>query len=267
MRREKGFTLIELLVVIAIIALLLSIVLPSLGKAKEYARRVVCASNQRQCGMAVRIYSEENNGMFPLQAATNWAWDVSYWTTDLILNSGAEPDIFYCPANRTMSADDMRFWRFSEITPPATSISTPEPTGDARKDFYRVSAFFWIFESHNARDRQFPDPRIALTGLPSREWLYRMSDLKSPSTAEMVTDAVLKQNGSFSEIKGGLWYGWGEFNSSNHLDRSGELAGANVVFADGHNEWRRPEDLLNPDRTDRVRISRDTADGAVEQIW
>jgi prepilin-type N-terminal cleavage/methylation domain-containing protein len=265
MSKQKGFTLIELLVVIAIIALLLSIILPSLSKAKDYARRVVCASNQRQCGMAARIYSEENNGVFPLQALTNWAWDVSYWTTDLILNSGADPDVFYCPANRTMSADDMRFWRYSEMAAlaPAMSISVPEPQDEAtRKSRYRVSGFFWIFESYRVQQSP-PNYRIDLTGLPAKEWLYRMHDLRNPSSAEMLTDAVLRQNNSYSEIKGGLWNGWGEVNSSNHVDRSGDLAGANVIFADGHGDWRRPEDLLNPDGTDRVRL----ISGDVEQIW
>jgi prepilin-type N-terminal cleavage/methylation domain-containing protein/prepilin-type processing-associated H-X9-DG protein len=270
MKKQKGFTLIELLVVIAIIALLLSIILPSLSKAKEYARKVICANNQRQCGMAVRIYAEQNNGVFPLQANTYWAWDVSYWTTDLILNSGAEPDVFYCPVNRTMSADDMRFWRFSEMMPlaPAMSMSTPEPTDETnRKNMYRVSAYFWIFESITIQQSP-PNPRIALTGIPARKWLYRMQYLQNPSSAEMITDAVLKQDGSYSEIRGGLWDGWQEMNSSNHLYRKGNIAGANVIFADGHSIWRRFEDLRNPDGTDQVRITSNGSGGRpVYQIW
>ncbi len=61
MREKKGFTLIELLVVIAIIALLLAIVVPAISKAKEYAKRVVCGSNIRQCMTAVSMYSDDNN--------------------------------------------------------------------------------------------------------------------------------------------------------------------------------------------------------------
>lgn len=56
-RRGSGFTLIELLVVLAIIALLLSILLPSLGKSREVGRQTVCLSNQRQMTMAWTVYA------------------------------------------------------------------------------------------------------------------------------------------------------------------------------------------------------------------
>ena len=65
MKSKKAFTLIELLVVVAIIALLIAILLPSLARAREMARRSMCASNLRQIGLAMIQYAQSNNESFP----------------------------------------------------------------------------------------------------------------------------------------------------------------------------------------------------------
>ena len=72
----KGFTLIELLVVVAIIALLISILLPSLRLARENARLVVCASNLRQVGVAFTIY-ETDHGAPPIGSYNTGMGDYS----------------------------------------------------------------------------------------------------------------------------------------------------------------------------------------------
>ena len=69
--RRSAFTLIELLVVIAIISLLVSILLPSLTKAKEMARSAVCMSNLRRLVLAWHMYATEESGQLPWESSSN----------------------------------------------------------------------------------------------------------------------------------------------------------------------------------------------------
>jgi len=72
-QKKPGFTLIELLVVISIIALLLSILMPSLQKVKEQAKAVVCSANVKQLTLGMLMYAEDNDGKGPYYGA----WIVS----------------------------------------------------------------------------------------------------------------------------------------------------------------------------------------------
>jgi len=108
----RGFTLIELLVVIAIIALLLSILVPSLHRAKAAARRVVCSHNLRQVGLAVDMYTHDHGSYYPCTqdpVSTNppyWLWMGRGWRkwVQPYLSSIVDPNnpsVLLCPADRT----------------------------------------------------------------------------------------------------------------------------------------------------------------------
>jgi prepilin-type N-terminal cleavage/methylation domain-containing protein len=70
-KRNIGFTLVELLVVIAVIALLLAILIPAMQKAKETARRVICANGMRQIGAGINMYADLYDGFLPWYAGTD----------------------------------------------------------------------------------------------------------------------------------------------------------------------------------------------------
>lgn len=83
-RKPQAFTLVELLVVIGIIALLISILLPSLNRARETANRVKCASNLRQIGQAILLYTNDSKGPYPR----------TLYSGSTTLKGGQSPGIF-----------------------------------------------------------------------------------------------------------------------------------------------------------------------------
>ena len=115
--RRTGFTLIELLVVVAIIALLVSILLPSLAMAKELARRAICTSNFHQIALASNLYAAEYEQNLPFAAtwinmlmiskASNY-WiggvpdppGVRYVNAGVLIPTGFidQPMLFECPS-------------------------------------------------------------------------------------------------------------------------------------------------------------------------
>ncbi|MBU0477152.1 prepilin-type N-terminal cleavage/methylation domain-containing protein [bacterium] len=98
-----GFTLLELLVVIAIIALLASMLLPSLSKAREMGRRIKCVSNLRQIGLAFTMYADDYDGWLPFYLETSG--DCLFWHQEISPYLGkttseyAGKDYIRCPTS------------------------------------------------------------------------------------------------------------------------------------------------------------------------
>jgi len=78
MSRRKGFTLIELLVVIAIIALLMSILMPALAKARKMTKAAMCMSNERQWASFFSMYTDDYNGSF-MPGRLTGKWRDNWW--------------------------------------------------------------------------------------------------------------------------------------------------------------------------------------------
>src|SRR5688572_7526528 len=111
-RVVRAFTLVELLVVIGIIALLVAILMPALGKAREQAKRTQCASNLRNIGQSMFIYAGQNKGKLPQHnGGSNWLWDLPNATRDTLLLSGNVRDTLYCPSNDRQNVDEL--WNYS----------------------------------------------------------------------------------------------------------------------------------------------------------
>jgi prepilin-type N-terminal cleavage/methylation domain-containing protein/prepilin-type processing-associated H-X9-DG protein len=107
---RSGFTLIELLVVVAIISLLVSILLPSLQRAKDLAQRVVCMSNLRSLGMAFTFYLEDSRQLLPPgYVASIWRPWYRYLDAHTGYAENRQQSILICPTDQTLNSERVSY--------------------------------------------------------------------------------------------------------------------------------------------------------------
>ena len=221
---RPGFTLVELLVVIGIIAVLISLLLPSLNRAREQAKRTQCLSNIKQAGYAMMIYANQNQGRLPMHKGGGfWLWDLPMQTRDALVEAGVIRQTMYCPTAEDRDVDGL--WDFSPNN-------------------YMVAGYFFLHKRHPRVPAPAPTPGpwpnlppvfAAPAGHPPKEYQDRLN-VKLASEKELVLDATLQQNGDFYTVIGGFKV---VPDHSNHIKGKGfKPYGGNVLFLDGHAEWR-----------------------------
>jgi prepilin-type N-terminal cleavage/methylation domain-containing protein len=151
MKAKKGFTLIELLVVISIIALLLSVLMPALNRAKKMAQQVICMSTLKQNGTTIMTYASDNKDSF---TRGKYGWDgqygndggavpsdgFGYWMSDLKPYRGEDVKALVCAAvqkvNPRYSANHNDYvgwknysaaWGWTVEGMPSVTLNTPIP--------------------------------------------------------------------------------------------------------------------------------------------
>jgi prepilin-type processing-associated H-X9-DG protein len=278
-------------VVIGIIALLISILLPALTKAKRSAVQVQCGSNLHNVGIALLNYAGDNKGKLPqflgnsppLTAPNNavgaWIWDMEVGVRNALVHYGASRLTLYCPRNID-AMNEQGLWDYNVTPLSPTSGPPPGASGYPNQAGYSVMGFVYLMARADGAKQDnvnfpYPSSDAIIPGVPAQyKWNYQQTTtphntayptnvmiggIARPNVAsqtEIVCDATIStgigdlHNVSFGNIVGGYI----EHHSSAHW-YGGLPVGGNILFLDGHTEWRPFGSYANTVMKPRVQIS------------
>ena len=248
--KRSAFTLIELLVVVAIIALLISILLPSLSQSRERAKAIVCASNLQHIGLAMRIYLDENEGYYPGEHSMKnddggGERSLVVWAPRIRKYAAMEEELFWCPAE-----DDRAYWKILFGIPHAQFErwmmgygyqwnERPLRAADDG-DLFCYGYNSWGVAEFCQTARGKPLGLGAhVDDLRDRwAWSIRDSDIERPSCMIAISDGQADGNWD-SALDPENWQEH-EWPSKRHF------GGAEVLFCDGHVIWEEQRKLVEP---------------------
>lgn len=238
LKKLKAFTLIELLVVIAIIALLISILLPALSRARELSKRTVCSSNMRGIGQGFYIYATDGD-VFPAQYTPSPA----NGNMALFLGGGfnnapdqnlrrLQPDFTILSVIPIVTVDmwkiikDLNSTPKQWICPSTTGQADPSQDTTVYFDFSRKENLSYAYQM------QYPPTEINMRPIgTTTQGLFPILADANPylerSSIAVPLDLALDRTGGFRG------------NSFNHTGREGE----NVLFSDSHVDFTKSPDV------------------------
>ncbi|HUO09289.1 MAG TPA: type II secretion system protein [Phycisphaerae bacterium] len=267
-RSTNGFTLIELLVVVAIIAVLIAILLPSLGKARDQAKRAACAANLHGMGLALMTYAAGNNDQMPQfggltalgRGGGAWMWDVPIPWRDTMISPTQTYDpntilsnqdqqkmantrrLFYCPSNPTQN--DPGLWNYAATVTPSPyavigyivltrRIDTSNNT--VVDDASYPKNVTWITKGSNVYS-DYPRGQDAnWTSVPRPVTKIQLPGSQTVLAADGTLSVGAGTSVTYDHIKGG-WTGG--YHTSSHMGSGGLPAGRNILYLDNHVDWR-----------------------------
>lgn len=220
----RGFTLVELLVVIGIIALLISILLPSLNRAREAAQTVTCASQLRQIGQMMSMYVNQEKGWLPPLSDGSGTWEQILIETMMGVSKSEQLKQYWQdPATQAVYINDMAYKLFYCPTSASNGFRGRNPVSGGYYTNYAINGSilpgYLDYMGKISQIKKATETCLAFDSI-SYPW-YSV-------TARSVTANVLyqMQSGSDNTSSGFIHHGEGY--------RAAQKGICNVLFIDGH---------------------------------